>query len=401
MKEELNIILLSNLFPNEMEPVRGMFNYQLARGLSNNCKLSVICPLPYFPKFRLLSKMKRWYNFSKVPRKYLWEGIVVYSPKYIIFPKISEILHSVLLFYPIYQTLKYLKSKRCVDLVNAHYVYPDGVAAYWACRFLEIPVVLSALGSDINYYARQPIISKQILHALEQCSGITSVSRDLGNKIQKMGIKNNKIEVILNGVNMSLFQIRQKEESRNILSIEPYKNVMLYVGRLSEEKGLTTLIDAVSLLGKEGINNLIVIIVGDGPLRESLQNEVNNKGLKSCFRFLGFQNLDSISVWLGASDLLCLPSLSEGCPNVIMEALSAGRPVVASRVGGIPELVTDGINGLLFNPGQTEQLSNAIKKAFSIQWDPVKLRVSIASRSWDKVAMEYHNVYEKVLSNFN
>jgi teichuronic acid biosynthesis glycosyltransferase TuaC len=261
--------------------------------------------------------------------------------------------------------------------------------------------VLSALGSDINYYARQPIISKQILHALEHCSGVTSVSRDLGNKIHEMGIKNNKIKVILNGVNMSLFQIRQKEESRNTLSVELYENVILYVGRLSEEKGLTTLIDAVSLLGKEWINNTIVIIVGDGPLRESLQNEVNNKGLKSCFRFLGFQNLDSVSMWLGASDLLCLPSLSEGCPNVIMEALCAGRPVVASKVGGIPELITDSINGLLFNPGQADHLSIALKKAFSIRWDAVKLRESIASRSWDKVAIEYHDVYKEILSNFN
>jgi len=393
----LNIAFVSNLFPSKIEPTRGMFNKQLVQSISKQCKVTVVCPLPYFPSINLFKKYEKWFFYSQIPNKYVWEGTLVYSPKYFMIPKISEAFHSFLVFYSIFRVLRFLKLKNRVDIVNAHYLYPDGVASYWACRFLKIPIVLSALGSDVNVYAHKPLISKQIIKSLNECSKATTVSGDLAKKLINLGASSNKIDVILNGVDFSLFQLRNKIEVRSSLSIPKYKKLIVYVGRLSEEKGVKVLIDAARLLKKEGTIDLKVVIIGDGPLRSNLENEAIHKNC-SFISFLGFLNLGDISKWLNAADLLCLPSLSEGCPNVILEALCSGLPVVASNVGGIPELITESENGMLFKPGDSNQLSVVLKKALSRKWSPHELRQSISNRSWKRVAIDYYKVYCEVIA---
>lgn len=393
--EKINVVFLSNLFPNNIETVRGLFNLQLVKSLSKLCNIKVICPLPFFPKHRCFSKFKKWYSFSQVPNEYRFDGVNVISPKYFILPKFSDIFHAFFLFIPIFYSLKCLNSKMRIDIVNAHYLYPDGVAAYWACKILNIPIVISALGSDVNYYLYKPLISEQIRYSLNGCSKITSVSKDLGKKISIL-LENKEIKIIQNGVNLSLFKIRKQKDIRKCLAVDNDKKIILYVGRLSYEKGLTSLIEAISLFNESEKENIIVIIVGDGPMKSELQKEILRRNL-NCFSFLGFQNLDIVSLWMSASDLLCLPSLNEGCPNVIIEALSSGKPVVASKIGGIPELVKDGINGFLFNSNNSIQLCEALKCCIKTNWDAEQLRDSINGRTWDNVAREFIDIYKKIL----
>jgi teichuronic acid biosynthesis glycosyltransferase TuaC len=386
------VVFISNLFPNKMDPFRGMFNLQIVNGLRQLCDVRVVSPLPYFPACRIFSNMKKWYQFSQIPGRYTWEGIDVFSPKYFIIPRMSEIFHAFFMFLSLVGILRKLKSQNSVDIVNCHYLYPDGVASFWACKFLHIPVILTALGSDINYYAYKPVISWQIKKAVSGSKFTTTVSKDLANKIIELGVDSNKIKTILNGVNFSLFQIRNKIEARSLLSLPLEGKIILFVGRLSEEKGINILLRAYDRFQKEGITNVHVFLIGEGPLRENLENEIYEKKLLN-ITFLGQRTPEDISLWLGASDLLCLPSLREGSPNVITEALSAGRPVVASNVGGIPELIKNDINGLLFESGDDSQLYEKLKMALFSEWQPEKMRDSIKNRSWESVAKKYFELY--------
>jgi glycosyltransferase involved in cell wall biosynthesis len=108
--------------------------------------------------------------------------------------------------------------------------------------------------------------------------------------------------------------------------------------------------------------------------------------------FLGTKGPDVVALWLAASDLLCLPSLREGCPNVVLEAMAAGRPVVASRVGGIPDMVGPE-SGFLVRPEDSDALAEALHSALSAKWDAARIRRSVEDRSWRRTAMAYRDVY--------
>jgi teichuronic acid biosynthesis glycosyltransferase TuaC len=398
----MKVVFLSNLFPNPVDSGRGVFSLHIAEKLKELCDLTVVCPLPFFPRWKLFGVFGRWNTFSFIPDGYSVEGIPVLSPKYFILPKISDTFHSALLIPQLLKTIRRLRETVGVDVVNAHWLYPDGVAAASVCKTLNIPLVLTALGSDVNVHAQRPIIGKQIRWAVKNSAAVTAVSRDLANKIDSWGASDNCSFSIPNGVDLSRFRVFDKKECRKELSLPEELKLILYVGRLSEEKGFNHLIDAVEIMFKErNAEKICVVAVGDGPLRTLYEKRVNSKGMTESFIFKGNQEHGLIPQWIGASDLLCLPSLTEGCPNVVMEALSAGRPVVASKVGGVPEMVRDGQQGFLSEAGDPADLLSCIEKALSRDWDAKDLRSAVIEKSWGNVAGSYHEIYRSVLKSLS
>lgn len=394
----IKVVIITNLYPNPAEPLRGVFVESMVRELKEKCDLTVISPLPWFPKVGVLKRFSKWHTYSLVGDSSEREGMKIYYPKFIAIPKMGAV-HSIFMFMAILPLVKRLHQQRAIDLINAHWVFPDGIAARWVARCLNIPIVLSAHGCDINHYPRLKMRKIQIVNALKKADGISVVSGAQKSVVEKMGIAPGKIMVIRNGVDFRLFNIRNKAECRSKCGIGPDIKMILFVGQLIEVKGLEFLLDAFFSISS-GREEYKLVLIGQGHLRQKFEKVVAERGLNNKVIFAGEISRADIPYWFGASDVFCLPSIREGCPTVILEALACGKPVVASKVGGIPELVNDK-NGLLVEPKNPPALAAALSAALNRPWDETGIQRSIPDYSWAAVAGRYFAIFEEALKKNN
>lgn len=388
------VLLISNLFPTPAEPARGIFTARLARALRERCDLTVVCPLPWLPPWTARGPLSRFRTLADVPSEYDVDGLRVHSPKYSALPRHPR-LRALSMFAGIGPTVRRLHRRMRFDVINCHWLYPDGAVGTWLGRRLDVPVVLTALGSDVNLLLADGRARPGILGALGRADAITTKSAMLRSRIVQEGIPEARIGVIRNGVDMTRFDIRDRNESAHVLGLPPDEERLLFVGNLAPVKGVPGLIDAFSRVAARR-RALALYVVGDGVDRALHERLVQERGLASSVRFVGAEHPERMPFWYGAADLLCLPSLHEGCPNVVLEALASGRPVVASRVGGVPELVAPSA-GLLVASGDVEGLTAGLDQALTAAWDPCAIRASVVSRSWGGAADAYCEVYERVI----
>jgi glycosyltransferase involved in cell wall biosynthesis len=395
-EKRLKVLFFTNLFPTPVDTTRGIFHLQLVRELAKICDVTVVCPLPWFPRWSFLKRFKRWYSFAEIPEEYEIGGVHIYSPKYVMLPKVSGALQGMLVYWGSLRTILGLHKKSALDLINALWLYPDAVAAARIAKKLDIPMVPAALGCDVNRMLNEADKRDQILGMLTAAEKIISVSDGLRENMAAEGIPKERISTIANGVNSALFFDRQQSQERLLLNLPLDKKIIVYVGRLAEEKGLSTLIAAVALM-REKRNDFLVCIVGDGPQMGELRDQTAALGATESIRFAGHQNHDSIASWLGACDVFCLPSIREGCPNVVVEALSSGRPVIASGVGGIPDMVQE-TAGILVEPSQPQALAQALDAGLDRHWDKTAIANSVRGNTWRASAETYLSVYHAAVA---
>jgi teichuronic acid biosynthesis glycosyltransferase TuaC len=393
----MHVLLITNLYPNPQEPNRGIFTKQLVEKLRQIVEVTVMSPLPWFPKLEALRKFERWHRFAQVPEASLLDGWEVHYPKYIVIPKLFGFLQSVTLFLSLVTKIARLNRKKKIDVINAQWLYPDGVAATWAAKVLRIPVVVSALGCDVNLYASRlyPERRRQIkstLRSAQHSIAISSAQKDL--MAGDLGADPKRLSVVLNGVSQTQFRLQDRELCLRKFSLDPAKRYILYVGRLAEEKGTLPLLRAIHLLQRDGLDaNVKLLMVGMGDLYAESLALVDRLDIKDRVLFMKERPYSQIVDWMGACTLLCLPSYREGCPNVVLEALACGRPVVASRVGSVPELLNDQ-NGFMAEPGDEESLAGALKKGLSAKWNAEHIRGSVQSYTWENMARRYKTIFE-------
>ena len=284
-----------------------------------------------------------------------------------------------------------LHRARRFDVVAGLWLYPDGVAAAWASRWLGVPLVLVGLGCDINVCLDVPAQARQILSAVRRASSVIVVSQNLKDRLCAAGVPAAHVSVVANGVDLERFRPRDRAAAARDLGLTDSGPRCLYVGRLAEEKGVTYLVEAMRALQARR-SGVTLYVVGDGPLRRPCEALVEQYGLGKVVRFVGARDHAEVGSWIAAADLLCLPSLREGCPNVVLEALASGRPVVATRVGDVPDVVHAG-NGVLVDPADGAQLAAALDTALAIDWDPEAIRQSMSRRSWTAVAERYYGAF--------
>ena len=242
------------------------------------------------------------------------------------------------------------------QVVHCHWTI-TGLVAYCATRIWRRPLVLSVRGSDIN------LLEKGQLARLHQLiygwmDVIVAVSEDIAEKLALIGVPQSKIKVVTNGVDCR-FRLGDRAEARRELALPAEGIIVLFVGLIVPVKGLEILVDALASFSGE---KPLCLLVGEGPQKTELQRAAKERGLCEYWRFVGQRATDEIPVWMVAADMLVLPSYSEGRPNVVLEAQACGLPVVATRVGGTPELVRDEINGLLVESGDAQALAEAIQR---------------------------------------
>ncbi len=382
----MNILVFTTLWPNSEQPNFGVFvkNRIAALAKLKDVKVRVVAPVPYFPR-RLQSSFipAHWRLTARIPDRELIAGIETFHPRHLVTPKVGMTLYSRWMARGAEKLARRLHAEQPIDVIDAHYVYPDGHAAALLGDRLKIPVVITARGTDINLFSRMPLIRPMIRQALTRAKGVIAVSGALKERIVELGIEPGKVAVICNGVDRSVFFPKDRAESRRQLGLDAGSQIVITVGALVPLKGIDRLIDAMALLSDEQAQ---LYVIGEGPERAALEARIAKKNLADRVFLAGSRPQSELAEWYSAADVFCLGSSREGCPNVVIEAMACGTPVVATDVGGVRELVSGPEYGRIVSSPTPESFAGEIRVALESQWNRDEIAAFGGSNSWDDVA---------------
>jgi len=387
---ELRILTFASLFPNSADPDHGIFVYQRSAHLAKRPgnEVEVVAPIPYLPRW---VKTRRWQTMASLPRQETIQTLTVHHPRYFLLPKISMPFHALSMFLGCLPGIRRINRRKKIDCIDAHFVYPDGLVAVLLGKLLRIPVIVSARGTDINVYPSFYLIRPMICWTLRRASALIAVSAALKTAIAALGTDENKIRVVSNGVDSERFQNSKQEEARRQLNLPLEGRLILSVGALIPSKGHQLLVRAFSRIAAE-LGDVRLCILGEGPYRSELQQLITKLCLNGKVQLLGKRHNEELPLWYNAADISCLASAREGWPNVVTESLACGTPVVATRVGGIPEILHSAELGLLTEQAE-ESLAGSLQQALARKWDRVEISRVTRERTWETVASELEQVF--------
>jgi len=359
VKRPRRTLLFSTLFPNSVRPLHGVFVETRLRELlrSGQVETRVVAPVPWFP-----SKHPRWGDyarFAQVPAREQRHGIDVLHPRYPLPPKIGmSIAPWLLARFAAPAVQQVIDEGFDFDLIDAHYYYPDGVAAALLARRFGKPLAITARGTDLNLIPQYALPRQMIRWAARRADASIGVCNALVDVLRDWGIDEQRLHVMPNGVDLQRFRPLPPEDSRRELGIVGGP-VLLSVGHLIERKGHHLAIAAMpELLLCHPAAQLF--IVGEGEQRSSLLAQAQALGLADRIHLVGAVPQERLAVWYSAADLLILASSREGWANVLLEAMACGTPVAATRIWGTPEVVADAAVGLLFEQRDARHLAVAV-----------------------------------------
>jgi glycosyltransferase involved in cell wall biosynthesis len=374
-RDALKIAVVTSYFPTSEHSYRGHSAFHTLRHLRESTDVEVICPLAGY----LLGGLTH-HGTDVIDRSYRPAGIITSYFEYPAIPLLTRPVNGLICERYLYPHLKRVRP----DVILNYWLYPEGLAAVRAGHALGIPVVVGSIGSDLRRIA-DGISRAMVRRTLRTADGVITVSEDLRRHAIWMGALPGKVTTILNGCDTSVFYRGERQAARLAAGADPDQEMLLYVGSLLEPKGLNELVEAFRPLAASRPKARLVCI-GEGPHREELERRAAAAGIRDRIALLGRQSSQTVAQWMRAADIFCLPSHSEGCPNVIIEALASGLPVVATNVGGIPELVNRGC-GILVPPHRPAALHDALQCALTRDWDTNSIATSFR-RGWKEVAEE-------------
>jgi glycosyltransferase involved in cell wall biosynthesis len=380
----LRVLAITKIFPNALEPLSAPFNRQQFAALSEHCDLEVMATIPWFPGAGLVSKWSSAGKLAAVPRRETIAGLEVSHPRTLFFPRLAHAAWGPLYAASIAPALAAYRGK--VDVVLGSWAYPDGFAAIVAARLLGVPAVVKLHGSDINQLAKLPGPRRMLGWALPRAARVVAVSRALADEVCALGVSRDRVAVVMNGVDSTLFYPRDRAAAREELGLPAHARIALYVGNLKPEKGVSELARAWPTVARH-LPEAELVVVGGGPLADDVRTCAGERA-----RLVGPQPLERVPLWMAACDVLVLPSHSEGTPNVALEALASGRRIVATAVGGTPDLITSPVLGALVPPKHVEALADALVIALRTPYDPAEVARLGARGGWAASAKALHDV---------
>jgi teichuronic acid biosynthesis glycosyltransferase TuaC len=380
----MKITVVTSYFPTSARPYGGNSAFHTLRFLKPHASIEVICPQERYPNIPGLRPSR--YE----PADLAWKP-PEFRTTYFEYPVIPILTRPFNGRVCANILLPYVRLSR-PDLILNYWLYPDGYAAVRVGRELGVPVIVGAIGSDIRT-RNDPFTVHLVRQTMSGADAVITVSEELRQRAIAQGIPAEKVTAILNGCDTSVFYPGDRAEARGKVGCDPASELILYAGNLLADKGLGELMDAFIELA-ESRPRLRLAIVGQGPYREALARRAAAAGVEDRVTMPGRGDAAVVAGWMRAADVFCLPSYSEGCPNVVVEALACGRPVVATKVGGIPELVNETC-GMLIPPRNAGELAKALDRALSKPWDSEEIARTF-TRSWETVAAETLAVCRKV-----
>ena len=380
----LKVTVVTSDFPIPAEPFRGHSEYQILLALSKHADVNVLCPFPRYPRWFQPS-----YDYRAPDLSFSPPGVATRYFEYPALPGLTRCLNGLV-------CARYLEPyfrEYPPDVACNFWLYPEGFATVTVARRLGIPAIVGSIGSDLN---RIPDPASKWLTrlAMQRASFVVTKSDHLRQEAIRMGIDGRKVQTVRNGCDPTVFHAADRKAARVQLGVHHDAELVLFVGRLDGKKGIMELLEAfVSLASRRP--NLLLAYIGDGPGAEPLRCKANFFALQDRIIFGGACPSQKVAQWLAAANVLALPSYNEGYPNVVIEALSCGRPVIATNVGGILELVNKQ-SGILVSPRDSLGLADAIDTALERNWDE-RLISAQFRRSWDEAAGEMLSICELAL----
>jgi glycosyltransferase involved in cell wall biosynthesis len=369
------VLVLTGIFPNRSSPTWGIHIFQNVRALAAHADVRVVAPVP------AIVARGRSGNRAGIPKRDSWDGIDVSYPRFLVIPKVARFLHGWEYFYSIRSAVSREVREFHPDVILAYFAYPYGFAAVRFGKMFNLPVVISCRGSDINHMARPRLQGRMIVSSLRACRRVFVMSTEMRERVLSWGLDASRVEVVSNGVDATRFKPGDRAHARASLGIPQDGRVVVCVSRLSHEKGIDVLVDAMARMDK----STRLYVIGDGAERAALAARVRSAGMDERVILMQTRPHDEIPRWLAAADVAVLPSRTEGMPNAVLEALACGRPVVATAVGGTRELIDNPAVGTLVAPGDAGALAHALSAALNDTWNEKVIAAAVAGRTWDAV----------------
>lgn len=387
----MKILTFSTLYPNAARPIHGIFVETRLRELlaSGQIESKVVAPVPWFPWRH--PRFGEYARHASTPREERRHGIEVFHPRYPVIPKVGMTAAPFLLAQAAKATVRRVLEDYDFDLIDTHYFYPDGVAAVMLGKRLNRPVVVTARGSDVNLIARYCLPRAMIRWTARNAAGIIAVSQALKDSLVRLGVPAARIEVLRNGVDLDFFKPVEREAVRARLGMT--RKTLLSVGNLLAFKGHGLAIWALSFLPQCDL-----IVIGDGPDRMAFEALARDSGLGERVRFVGSVPQAELREYYGAADALVLASSREGWPNVLLEAMACGTPVVATDVGGVSEVVAAPEAGLIIEERSATAVVGALRRLFDNPPDRAATRRYAEQFSWAPTTKGQLKLFEEIIS---
>jgi len=382
------ITVVTPFFPNSEEPYRGNSTYQLVRRLAVLTDVNVVCLLPRYPRWLQL----RHPDYRRVNTRYTLPDIAV---QYIEFPAVPFVTRAVNGKLCMRHLLRWICSS-APNLILNYWLYPQGYAAVEIGRKLGIPTIVGSIGTDLNGI-RDPVTRFLTRLTLQRATLVVTKSQHLRREAIRLGTDPRKVYAVLNGCDTTIFRPADRLLARTALNIATTDKLIVYIGRLLLTKGIVELVEAFAILRRRN-RGVRLAFVGDGPHGFIVAERAHSLGVAQHVQFVPAETPWGVSRWLAAANLLALPSYAEGCPNVVLEATSCGRPVVATNVGGIPEIVDDRCS-VLVPPRNVSALVAALEIALERDWNELMIAGHFR-RSWEEMAGELFEICLRTLADF-
>ena len=385
----MRVLTFTNLYPSAALPRHGIFiEHRLCQLLSTgSVEARVVAPIPWVPSSSRL--FGQYATYSRVPSSEQRRGVQIHRPRFLAVPKLTSWINPYSMALSAARTLRKLQQEQDFDVIDAHFVYPDGAAAVLLGKWFGKPVVVSARGTDIHTFPQYRVPRMWIEWVLREAAALVSVSGSLATRLQQLGAPASKISVLRNGVDLKLFAPGDRDVLRRELNLRG--PLLLSVGHLVMDKGHHLVIEALPHLPDTNL-----VIVGDGPMRSRLQSLATELGVAGRVTWSGNVDQQTLVKYYGAADATVLASKEEGMPNVLLESMACGTPVVSADVGGASEVVDAAEGGILLKERTEQAIVEAVRALTERPRPQAAVRKHAERFSWSATTEGLLALFERV-----
>ena len=378
MTRPIRTLLFSTLFPSSVRPTHGVFVETRLRELlkTGRVETQVVAPVPWFPSSQ--PRFGDWAKMAATPAVEVRDGVTVHHPRYLLPPKVGMTVAPMTLALGARASIaKLIRDGFDFDLIDAHYYYPDGVAAALLAKWFNKPFVVTARGTDLNLIPAYRLPRAMIRWTAAQSAASVGVCAALMDVLRDLGADGAGLHVMRNGVDLERFSPLNQAACRKELGLPHNTQVLLSVGHLVERKGHHLAIEAL-----QHLPDAILVIVGDGEERARLRAQVDAGGYEGRVVFAGARSNAELARWYSAADVLVLASSREGWANVLLESMACGTPVVATRIWGTPEVVASTEVGELIETRDAKAIADGVVRLCSRKPDRSAVRRYAEGFAW-------------------